>query len=243
MIAEPSEREAVEGALHSYLRGPRITLVANQGRQLAGAFNTGMRQAASEFVAVLFADDMWTPDAVAVLRSAIGAHPRVDFFHSSRRIIDDAGRPVSSVYPSIDDLELRDFVHARVKHLLCWRRELGLSLGGMDESLNSVGPDDFDFPWSMAEHGAVFCAIPECLYLYRDHRAGFRLTTHLPRNLHTREIRRILRKHGLSRLATEWRVLVAKHTYLRQCLYRSRFDRWLKQRLGLTPKSWRDRYS
>jgi hypothetical protein len=43
----------------------------------------------------------------------------------------------------------------------------------MDGTLNSVGPDDFDFPWSMAEHGAVVRAIPDCLYLDRDHRSSF----------------------------------------------------------------------
>lgn len=39
-----------------------------------------------------------------------------------------------------------------------------LACGGLDESLNSVWPDDYDLPWTMAEHGAMFKAISECLY-------------------------------------------------------------------------------
>jgi len=98
--------------------------------------------------------------------------------------------------------------------------------------LNSVGPDDYDFPWSMAEAGAVFKAVTECLYLYREHRDCYRLTTHLPLSVHKREIERIMRKHGASRSDIRKRVAIAKRTYLRQCLYRSRLDGWIKEILG-----------
>jgi hypothetical protein len=95
----------------------------------------------------------------------------------------------------------------------------------------------------MAEAGMRFQAIPECLYLYRDHRESYRLTTHLPRSTHTHELRRILRKHGTSRLRTELSVNHARVTYLRQCLYRSSLDRGLKQRLRQDPRrGWRETY-
>ena len=86
-----------------------------------------------------------------------------------------------------------------MKHLLCWRREKALAVGGIDESLASVGPDDYDFPWCMAERGAVFKAIDEPLYVVRDHRECERLTTHLPLSVHKRDLRRILEKHGVER--------------------------------------------
>jgi hypothetical protein len=103
----------------------------------------------------------------------------------------------------------------------------------MDESLNSVGPDDFDFPWTMAERGAVFHAVPDCLYLYREHRSCYRLTTHLPRSVQSRELRRILRKHGIGWLDATRAAAAARRGYLRQCLYRSPLDRWLKRRFGM----------
>jgi hypothetical protein len=81
----------------------------------------------------------------------------------------------------------------------------------------------------MAERGAHFGAVDACLYAYRDHRDGERLTTHLPRSVHVRELRRILRKHGLSRGEVRVRVRRAERTYLRQCIYRSRLDRWLRR--------------
>ena len=220
--------------LEPYLRDPRIDMAFNEGRKLAGSFNTGMRHAQTEFVSILFGDDVWSPDAVAVLNAQIDAHPEVDFFHSSRRVIGDNDEPLSSVHRSRERVTLDDFVeYSPVKHLLCWRREMGLAVGGMDETLNSVGPDDRDFTWTMAENGAVFRAIPECLYVWRDHRRFFRLTTHLPLSVHMREIWRIMRKHRVGRVRTARTILAARKTYLRQCMYRSPVDRWLRTRAGL----------
>jgi glycosyltransferase involved in cell wall biosynthesis len=243
-IVEGDDYRDMERTLERDLRDPRIELVVNEGRKLSGAFNTGMRRAETDFVAILFGDDMWAPQAVEVLTNAIRTHPEADFLHSSRMIIDEHDRPLSSVHRSREEVTLEDFLRsAPVKHLLCWRRDKALSFGGMDETLDSVGPDDFDFPWTMAEHGAVFRAIPECLYLYRDHRECFRLTTHLPLSTHTAGLRQILRKHGVGSLEAKRRVTRARRTYMRQCLYRSRLDRWLKERLRFDPRrGWRDTY-
>jgi glycosyltransferase involved in cell wall biosynthesis len=245
VVLEPEDLDAF-GARHAELMGDeRIRVIANEGRKLAGALNTGMRHAGTDFAAILFADDLWSPDAVEVLTRAIASRPDADFFHSSRRIVDEAGRPISEVYRSLDDVKAADFVRmAPVKHLLCWRVSKALSFGGMDESLNSVGPDDYDFPWTMAEHGAVFVAVPECLYIYRDHREVFRLTTHLSLSTHTRELRRILRKHGAGRAEVRRRVAEARRTYLQQCLYRSPLDRMLKRLRGADDAhaGWRESY-
>jgi hypothetical protein len=112
-----------------------------------------------------------------------------------------------------------------------------------DETLNLVDLDDYDFPLIMWESGARFQALSECLYLYRDHRESFLLTTRLRLSTHSRELRRILRNNGAHRLQTEQAVARAKATCLRQCLYRTRFDRWLKERLGYgSRRGWRAIY-
>jgi glycosyltransferase involved in cell wall biosynthesis len=246
VIVENSDRTELEQVLLRHLADPRIEVIVNEGRKLAGKFNTGMRQARSEFVATLLGDDLWSSDAVAVLSKSIGAHPDVDFFHSSRRYIDEGGRQISSIYQSRPNVTIEDFGPwaCPVKHLLCWRRESGLAIGGMDESLDDAGGvDDFDFPWSMAQGGALFKAIPDCLYIYRDHRECFRLTTHLPKNRRKREIARILRKHGVRSSSIVSQVAEAERGYLRQCLYRSRIDRWVKRVIRSDPRAgWREPY-
>jgi GT2 family glycosyltransferase len=243
IVHEGAEAE-LAAVLGEMLADERVSLVRNQGQGLAGAINTGMRRAATEFVAILLGDDLWAPEAVEVLNRCIERFPEVDFFHSGRRCIDEQGRGISSDYPPRERFALDDFPYGSpVKHLLCWRREKGLAVGGLDETIRNVGPDDYDFPWTMAEHGARFHAVPETLYVYRDHREGFRLTTHLPRSTHVRELRRIFRKHRVGRLQAELRIASFKRSYLRQCLYRTPLDRWLREKLGDDPRrGWRERY-
>jgi glycosyltransferase involved in cell wall biosynthesis len=221
----------------------RVRVVRNQGRGLAAALNTGMRTATTEFVAELFADDMWSKDAVRVLTEHIQNRPAVDFFHTARVFIDDDDEPISTVYSGQERFRLEDFEKGSpVKHLLCWRRETGLAAGGIDESL-TVGPDDYDFPWCLAERGAEFEAIQEALYLYRDHRECERLTTHLPLSVHKRQLKRILRKHNVPRERIARCIADAERDYLGQCLYRSRLDRWLKVARGHDPRQgWREPY-
>ena len=233
--------KAVVGALHD----PRVSVIVNQGRKLAGAFNTGMRAAHTEFVAILLADDRWAPTAVEVLQHCISVHPEADFFHSALQIIDENGRAISPVRQAPEELSINDFLQgSAAKHLLCWRRNMALGFGGMDESLNDVGPDDYDFPWTMFECGARFHAVEECLYEYRDHRDTYRLTTHLPRSVHLKELRKILEKHGVASPQISEHLGRAKRLFLRQCLFRNRFDRWLKEQIvGINPaKGWRERY-
>jgi glycosyltransferase involved in cell wall biosynthesis len=237
IIVEPSELDRFSAELKKYSSDSRVRVIANEGCRLSGALNTGMRHATTPFVGILLSDDMWSPDAVRVLGEHQERFPNVDFFHSSRIIVDESGHPISGIYRSRPSFEWRDFLQGSpVKHLLCWRREKALSFGGMDESLNSVGPDDFDFPWLMLEHGATFMAIEDCLYVYRDHYKSYRLTTHLPLNVHTRELKRILRKHGVAESDIKAVVSQARRSYMRQCLYRSELERRILDWLGWTPR-------
>ena len=245
LVIHPARiRAQLEADLGEAARDPRVEMIKEHGRNLAGALNTGMRAARTEFVAILFADDLWDASAVQVLERAIGERPEVDFFNSARRYIDDHGESISGVIGPQEDVTLDTFVSgASIKHLLCWRRELGLEIGGVDETLESVGSDDWDFPWSMAEAGARFGAIPECLYIYRDHRSCYRLTTHQPLPIWVRGTRRIMRKHGVPREVIEHRIAEAHRTYLRQCLYSSPLDAWVKRIARHDPASgWRESY-
>lgn len=245
VIVEPEDESRFRDLLATELEDSRFELCANQGRKLAGALNTGIRRAQTEFVAILLGDDLWDTEAVGVLNREIAADPDVDFFSSARRFIDDHGVSISDIVPSrAGSFVLADFEHAcPIKHLLCFRRSMALEVGGLDESLNNVGPDDYDFPWTMAENGARFKAIGECLYIYRDHRQSYRLTTHLPMSQHMREIYRIQRKHGVPRHRAIRRVLQSRQGFLRQCLFGSPVHRWLRERMGYSAADgWRETY-
>jgi len=247
--------DGANGALNRIVGGlgdDRVQVVPSEPRGFAAALNTGMRKASTDFVSVLFGDDEWALDAVEVLTSSIERFRDVDLFHGSRQLINEEGRPISEVYSARESFTLADFeIESPVKHPMCWRRDLALELGGFDESLEPHGVDDYDFPWSLADAGARFMAVPDCLYLVRDHRDGFRLTTHVPRNVQLRTLRRIMGKHGveiarhpsLERARLEPTISEAKRGYLRQSLYRSHLDRRLKELRGHNPRGgWRDEY-
>src|SRR5262245_1347367 len=215
--------------LQEELQHPQVTMIVNEGRRLGGALNTGMRRGRTDFVATLLGDDMWADNAVEVLTEAIARHPKVDFFHSSRIYVDENDNPISSVYDSLETFSLKDFLYSSpVKHLLCWRRKMGLAVGGIDESHNH-GSDDYDFPWTMREAGAVFRALKEPLYLYRDHREAYRLTTHVPLTSQKWAIRKIMKKHGVSAAYIKVKIAAAEASYLKQCLFASRADQRLKK--------------
>jgi glycosyltransferase involved in cell wall biosynthesis len=222
----------------------RARLVESQGRGLAGALNTGLRHATTDYAATLFGDDLWPLEAVETLTSYIERFPEVDLFHSSRLFVDEEDRPISSVRQARKSFTLDDFVSGSpVKHTICVRREAALAIGGIDETLDSVGADDYDFPWSMAEAGARFMAVSECLYLARDHRDSYRLTTHLPLSVHERALARMFRKHGVEETEAVRVIAKARQTYLRQCLYRSRADRLLKRMVRHDARTgWREPY-
>ncbi len=244
-IVVPSDRTShFEALLADSLRDPRVRIVPLEGRLLAGAYNTAMRAASSKFIAPLLGDDLWADDAVETLLEAIAANPDVDFFHSGRRFIDGDGRALSSsILPKGQVTRARFIDGSPVKHLLCWRVSAGLACGGVDETIGNFASDDYDFPWTMFEHGAAFHAIPRALYIVRDHRDGYRLTTHLTRSEQRRGLRRILAKHGVPAITAWRRVRRASRTYMRQSLFRNRLHQWVRERLGMNmDTAWREPY-
>jgi len=244
IVVEPEDLEQFRTLLDEPLQDPRVRLLPNERFRYVGAFNTGMQRADTPFVGILLGDDLWDPRAVEVLSEAIREHPDVDLFHTGRRIIDSDGRAISGEYAPADNVTPEQFImRSPVKHLICWRREFGLAIGGMDEKIVTAGPDDYDFPWMMTERGAVIRAVHQPLYIYRDHVDSFRHTTHLPRSLHIRNLKYILRKHGVPPATIRRRIRFSRRAYLRQCLYRNRLDQWIWQRLGREPRRrWREPY-
>ena len=67
IIVEKRHLGHFRSVLDIELADSRVDIIANEGRKLAGALNTGMKHARTNFVAILLADDMWSVDAVLTL--------------------------------------------------------------------------------------------------------------------------------------------------------------------------------
>lgn len=195
---------------------PRIRVLPSPATGFAPALNHGLQQAPTPFVSILLSDDRYAPNTIETLAAYRKRYPDIDFFHSARRYIDESGQRIGGAMPSRDNFQLSDFYTSGspVKHLLCWRTEKGLSIGGMNEALSVHGCDDYDFPWRMAEAGATFHAVPECLYEYRWHTQHARLTTSTSIETQIETIRTMFASHDVPEPQTDRYVQRAIDTYL-----------------------------
>ena len=175
----------------------RIRSVRDDGKGIGFALNVGMAEADTEFVSILLSDDRYAANAVEELQLRRREDPRADFFHTGRMYIDEAGRPMETARLSDAPVTRDHFVRlgSPVKHLLCWRRAKALEIGGMDGSLGPHGCDDYDFPWRMLEAGSRFHRIRKCLYEYRRHALGPRLTTDVALDDQVAILQRMFRNH------------------------------------------------
>lgn len=72
-------------------RDPRIRMITQDNRGLAGARNSGIRSARGRFVALLDADDLWTPDKLARHAAHLEANPDVGVSFAPSLFIDENG--------------------------------------------------------------------------------------------------------------------------------------------------------
>lgn len=73
---------------------PRVRVVPQANRGLAGARNTGIREAKGDLVAFLDADDRWAPEKLARHVALLEADPTIGVTFSASRLIDDDGNPL-----------------------------------------------------------------------------------------------------------------------------------------------------
>lgn len=76
---------------------PRVRVITQINRGLAGARNTGIAQARGEFVAFLDADDLWQPTKLARHAAHLKANPEIGVSFSASRFIDDDGAPIGLI--------------------------------------------------------------------------------------------------------------------------------------------------
>lgn len=76
-----------------YLADPRVRIVTQANRGLAGARNTGIMEAAGRFIGFCDADDIWLPTKLATHVAHLERATDVGVSYSGSELIDDAGQP------------------------------------------------------------------------------------------------------------------------------------------------------
>ena len=144
-----------------------LTLDENLGIQ--GGLRYCLERATGEFVLSLDADDLLTPDAIALLSDATAASPEVRVFYSDEDIlIDDV--PNHPFYrPAFDPVHL--FSHSYIWHCILFHRATGLELGAYTNSRAEYA-QDWDLLIRFVRAGHEPEHIPEVLYHWRHHRSS-----------------------------------------------------------------------
>lgn len=75
---------------------PRIRIISQANRGLAGARNTGIRNATGEYIALLDGDDLWMPKKVEKHIQHLETNPKVGISFSRSAFIDAEGKDLES---------------------------------------------------------------------------------------------------------------------------------------------------
>ncbi|HHN68247.1 MAG TPA: glycosyltransferase, partial [Thermopetrobacter sp.] len=139
----------------------RVVRIAHAG--LPAARNAGAREARSEYLYYLDADDFIDPTTLEKLVLLLATHPRADFaYNGVVHFGDIEGVGINRFDP--ERLKRENFI---VFSSLI-RKETYFRLGGMDEALID-NYEDYDFWLRLLEEGGHGVLLPEPLFHYRRH--------------------------------------------------------------------------
>lgn len=178
IVEDPSEVSAhhlLEGALN-----PRVRLIQNAHRtSLAAQRNRGLREAQSELVAFLDADDIAEPSRIQ-LQVEIMRDSSIDVLGTQITIIDGNDRAYGTRrYPQLHGniiVAMRRYNPIAHPSVML-RRSSVLAVGGYDE-MRGYLTEDYDLWCRMAKAGYQFRNLPSALTRYRTH-SGAAKATHL----------------------------------------------------------------
>lgn len=154
---------------------PRLRYVRIDHSGISAALNAGMRSARGNFVARLDSDDVWLPDALAVLVEVLEAQPEIGVAYAQGQAMDAQGNLIDHIQgmrPRFPDDTLRSMVFddCTCNVALMARRECFERAGCYDETLTAN--EDWDMWLRVARHYR-FCFVDRVLVRIRWHEDNF----------------------------------------------------------------------
>ena len=173
VVVDDGSKDGTDGVVASLAAAdPRVRLVRQANRGLAGARNTAMRMARGELFALLDSDDLWEPDFLAQQVAILAAQPGIDVVTGNGWMLGgtrhgELARPCPDARPDPNLAAILGDERA-VFIMSVFRRRVYEVVGCFDENLRTN--EDYDF-WLRA-------AISGCRFVRNDRPLGhYRIRT------------------------------------------------------------------
>lgn len=148
----------------------RLRVIMRKNTGIETALNEGIDAARSEFIARMDSDDVAAPDRVTRQVEYLRSHDRVVLLGGAYRLIDGAGRYLTTLTPPPDNATLQAYAlsgrNPFCHSLVMMRREAFYRAGGYREDLPAA--EDLDLWLRMGEIGELAC-LGHVLLDYRLH--------------------------------------------------------------------------
>jgi len=90
---------------------PRIRIISQVNRGLAGARNSGILRARGNYIALIDSDDMWHRDKLSLHAIHLDNNPDVGLSYSGSRFVDAKGRSLRQAQrPKLSDIQVHDIL-------------------------------------------------------------------------------------------------------------------------------------
>jgi cellulose synthase/poly-beta-1,6-N-acetylglucosamine synthase-like glycosyltransferase len=164
-----------------------LRVIRQENKGIGAARNTGIAQAAGDFVAFLDADDTWLPRKLERVAACLSSWPDADLVCHDEWIVKHStrvGKLRHGPFTAYEDLLFkRNCVSTSAT--VVRRRHLN-ELGGFSEDLQLNGVEDYDLWLRLANAGCRFAYLHETLGCYRIHQGATtsRTEEHCEHSLH-----------------------------------------------------------
>jgi glycosyltransferase involved in cell wall biosynthesis len=178
IVVDDGSTDGTAAVVEGFQTDPRVRLISQENRGVAGAINAGVGAARAPYAALIDADDLWMPDFLEKMRLALDRDPTIGFAYtdawcldhersrfwriSSNEYIGEPSDPPDDHEAFLELLLERNFIFVSAG----FRKSAFEAVGGIDPGLRRAV--DYGLWTSLLSHGYRAVRVPGRLAIVRD---------------------------------------------------------------------------
>ncbi len=166
LVVDDASPDHAEQVIKSYA-DPRVRYIKHEvNKGLSAARNTGISNAAGDYIALLDGDDYFHPDKLRAHAAFLEKNPDIDVTYNARFELNHSAKTIRELWRPPMSVSLGDLVAGfpfGPSDMLV-KRDLALRIKMFDEYYVYVG-EDLDFNCRLALAGAKFASVKSCTQL------------------------------------------------------------------------------